>query len=351
MSELVRSQIGSIGVVLVNCNVWPDTHECLESLSRCRGALHSVVVVDNASSENRIDEFRINHPDVHWIRSETNTGWSGGNNIGIKHFLDPKNATDAIFLLNNDTVVDPRIFEYMQEAFDQGYDLIGPVINDYQQRHEIQTQGVAFNLKNKPMEFFTEIPTPINEKNLEVSVVDIINGCAVAIRRDVFEQIGLIDNRFFLICEESDFCLRAKQFGFACGVLHKSLVWHKHSVTFARAGKPLQRYYSVRNLSLLLSKHQSVPGRKSWLSSRIAYLRHTYHLYCHEVEMANRPGALAVTQGLFDASLGRFGPRKIGESLGGQSVAFIFESMRMVSSKWALFRKTNSTIDGSNPGR
>ena len=67
--------------------------------------------------------------------------------------------------------------------------------------------------------------------------------------------------------------------------------------------------------------------------------------------MANRPGALAVTQGLFDASLGRFGPRKIGESLGGQSVAFIFESMRMVSSKWALFRKTNSTIDGSNPGR
>ena len=57
------------------------------------------------------------------------------------------------------------------------------------------------------------------------------------IRAEVFERIGLIDERFFLIHEESDFCLRARQAGFRCGVLGEALVWHKGSSSFKRTGK------------------------------------------------------------------------------------------------------------------
>jgi len=132
----------------------------------------------------------------------------------------------------------------------------------------------------------------------------------VAISRRVFDSIGLIDERFFLICEESDFCLRASRAGFRIGVLAETLVWHKHSVSFARAGKPLQRYYGTRNLGLLLRKHPTGPGRKGRVRSRIEFYRLAYHMYCHEREMNNRVGARAVIDGLVDHLCRRYGKQR-----------------------------------------
>ncbi len=150
---------------------------------------------------------------------------------------------------------------------------------------------------------------------------DIVNGCAVMIRRNVFESIGLIDERFFLICEESDFCLRALEAGFRCGVIGETLVWHKHSVSFAKSGKPLQRYYGARNLGLLLQKHPGGQGRKSVLRGSLAYLRHLYHLFSHEQERGNATGARAICDGLTDHLLRRYGVRHesrgVSRCLGG----------------------------------
>ena len=67
--------------------------------------------------------------------------------------------------------------------------------------------------------------------------VDIVNGCCMMVRADVFRRVGLIDDRFFLIHEEADFCLRVLRAGFRCGVLAEGLVWHKGSSTFKRSGK------------------------------------------------------------------------------------------------------------------
>ncbi len=88
-----------------------------------------------------------------------------------------------------------------------------------------------------------------------ITDVDIVNGCCMMVRAEVLARVGLIDERFFLIHEESDFCLRARQAGFKCGVMAEALVWHKGSSSFKRSGKRWQRYYDARNLYLLLSKH------------------------------------------------------------------------------------------------
>jgi GT2 family glycosyltransferase len=333
----MESKVMRFGVVLVNYNGWEDTRECLDSLLRCTDSHHKrIVVVENASSGNRLDEFRILYPSVDWVGSEVNTGWSGGNNLGIRFFLENAPDLDFIFLLNNDTIVSEDIFEVLTQGFEQGYEIVGPVINEYKTPEIIQTQGVVFNQKNRPMEFFSVIETPIDENTIRVTSVDIVNGCAVCIRREVFERIGLIDDRFFLICEESDFCLRAIEAGFRCGVIHRTGVWHKHSVTFAKAGKPIQRYYSTRNLLLLISKHPHREGRRGWFSSRILWLKMAYYLYCTEQERSNHAGAQAVCMGLADGLTGRYGRSGLESSWLSGIFSELFEVLR-----WTVLRFRN----------
>jgi GT2 family glycosyltransferase len=335
-SEKSFENTARFGIVLVNYNGWDDTIECLESLARC-DPKPEVVVVDNASVEDRSKEVLDRFPSTHWVTSRENMGWSGGNNLGIRFFLDRDTCPGVIFLLNNDTRVAADIIQVLSEALEQEYDVVGPVINEYSEPEVIQTQGTAFNRKNQWLNFFSVIPTPIDNERITVTPVDIVNGCAVAIRREVFDRIGLIDERFFLICEESDFCLRAIEAGFRCGVVHRSLVWHKHSVTFAKAGKPIQRYYSIRNLLLLIKKHPQGEGRRGSFSSIILWLRMAYYHYCTEQERSNIAGAQAVCMGIADGLTGRYGRSSLESSWLSAVFSNLFYALRWIVSQYRNF--------------
>jgi GT2 family glycosyltransferase len=315
----------NIAIVLVNFNGLSDTIECLESIAQIDDGQLQTIVVDNASTSNDAEFIAEKFDWVTTIASPENTGWSGGNNLGIRQALTPHvqpvgvrrwmptaqpiQPADVVFLLNNDTVVDASITQKLRFAVKAGYDIVGPVINEYSEREVVQTEGIRFNPREST-EFFERIFVDLAQPE-SITPVDIVNGCAVAITRAVFEAIGLVDERFFLIGEESDFCLRAQAAGFRLGVLHQSLVFHKHSVSFQRAGKPLQRYYGIRNLWVLVNRHSGVNGRRGHWASRLAYFRHAYHLYCHEREMDNQMGASAVAIGVADALRSRFGAQPI----------------------------------------
>src|SRR5204863_3144494 len=114
----------------------------------------------------------------------------------------------------------------------------------------VMTDGCVFNAPGYEG-FFQRRPVPLAPGALpRVTEVDIVNGCCMMIAAPVFRRVGLVDERFFLIHEESDFCLRARRAGFRCGVLGEVLVWHKGSSSFKRTGRQTQRYYDARNLYL-----------------------------------------------------------------------------------------------------
>jgi hypothetical protein len=210
--------------------------------------------------------------------------------------------------LNNDTTVAPNLVERLLAAFaaHPRFGVIGPVIRYMDEPDAVMTDGVRFNPPGYPG-FFQRSPVP--ERAAEppaVDETDIVNGCCMMVRADVFRRVGLIDDRFFLVHEEADFCLRTKRAGFACGVLAEALVWHKGSTSFKRAGKRWQRYYDTRNLARLLAKHRRATGR-GLLSSYATYLRYVYHRYCHEREAAQPDAADAVLEGLIDAGTRRYG--------------------------------------------
>jgi GT2 family glycosyltransferase len=298
-------------IVLLNYNGLADTIRCLRSLKAAGPP--PAVVVDNASAEDPSAVLRSEFPWCSVVPNSVNGGWAGGNNVGIRYALE--RGAELIVLLNNDTVISPDFVPRLTAAATAypDYGVLGPVIRFMDPPHEVQTDGCMFN-DPACSGFFHRMPVELISASIpEVTEVDIVNGCCMMVRAEVFRHIGLIDERFFLIHEESDFCLRARRAGFCCGVLGEALVWHKGSSSFRRAGNRWQRYYDARNLYLLLSKHAATHRRgRGTLRSLWEYLKYTYHRYAIEREAGHADSADAVVEGVYDALLRRFGPFRAG---------------------------------------
>jgi GT2 family glycosyltransferase len=323
------SRFPTLWIVAVNFNGLEDTRKCLNSLAAISSPLVSTVVVDNASVEDPTPSLRAEFPWAHLVRNPVNGGWAGGNNVGINYAL--QRGADQVVLLNNDTIVSPDFARRLLAAATAHPDfgVLGPIINFMDEPEKVMTDGCLFNRRGYPG-FFQRLPVPLSQADPPaVTEVDIVNGCCMMIGRRVFERIGLIDARFFLIHEETDFCLRAQQGGFRCGVLGDVLVWHKGSSSFKRSGKPWQRYYDARNLRLLLKKHRSTKpsGRGPW-SSRLQYLKHVYFRYSVEREEGHSDAADAVLEGVCDALAGRFGPYTPGPRPAVPLLRTVFELRR-----------------------
>ena len=310
-----------VWIVPVNFNGLEDTRKCLRSLAALTSPA-SVVVVDNASNEDPTATLKREFPAVHLIRNPVNAGWSGGNNAGIRFAL--ARGADFILLLNNDTTVHPELIARLLAAANAHPEcgIIGPVIRYMDEPELAMTDGTRFNRPGYSG-FFQRQPVP--EREGVVEETDIVNGCCMMVRAAVFERIGLIDDRFFLIHEEADFCLRSREAGWSCGILAEGLVWHKGSSAFKRSGKRWQRYYDTRNLGLLLAKHRT---ERSKLSSYSHYLRYAYHRYCHERDEGHSDAAVAVLEGLADAATRRYGPYEKRSRWSVPALHFVFELAR-----------------------
>ena len=114
-----------VAVIIVNWNGWRDTTECIHSLKNLDYDNFRIIVVDNCSSDDSVQEISRQHPDVTLIQAPRNLGFAGGNNLGILHALEanPK----YLWLLNNDTVVVPHALRALIELADShpGYHFYG----------------------------------------------------------------------------------------------------------------------------------------------------------------------------------------------------------------------------------
>jgi GT2 family glycosyltransferase len=94
-------------VILVNYKSSTDTLAAIASIKKCKDQPY-IIVVDNGSPQTVISELRANAPEVDLLEAGSNIGFSAGNNLGIKHAL--RLGAQVIYLLNNDTLVDPNLF-------------------------------------------------------------------------------------------------------------------------------------------------------------------------------------------------------------------------------------------------
>lgn len=230
-------------IILVNWNGKKDTLECLTSLKSVR-CPHTTVVVDNGSTDDSIESIRREFPDVPIFETGENLGFAGGNNVALKFAL--KKGFEWILLLNNDTVVDPNFLGAFLEAAEQSKaKILGAKIFTYDEKNTIDHLGGMWN---------PNIGEFVSLKEDKMQKVDYVCGAALFMHRSVPEQIGLLEPRFFLFWEETDFCCRARRRGFEVWTAPKAKVWHKISSSFT-GGKPQMHYFWWRSRLLWMSRN------------------------------------------------------------------------------------------------
>lgn len=297
-----------VAVVVLNFNGLDDTIKCLYSLKPLTEQGHEIILVDNGSGVDPEVPARDVLPALTYLRNAQNLGYAGGNNTGIRYALDK--GAEFVLVLNNDTVVAPSIVDELLAAFAAHPELgiVGPIVNFMDEQHVVMTDGVAFN-PGPGTEFFKRIIVPPSAAHPSAVPVDIVNGCCMMIRSDVLRQVGLFDEQFFIVHEESDLCLKAGRAGFGCAVFSRTLVWHKGSSAFERSGRQLQRYFDARNLFYLIRRHAGRVGRSRGFAATLPhYLKYCFYRFDVELDAGKPAAARAVVEGAADALAGRVGP-------------------------------------------
>lgn len=248
------SQEPFVVVVIVSMNRCDDTLACLHSLRNSTYRNYGVIVLDVSSGAQSIKAIRQGCTEVKTIELIENRGYAGNNNIGIEAALAA--AADWVLLLNDDTLVGPDCLSRLVEAAEQDprIGFVGPMVYHYDEPRRIQSAG------GKLAAFWRSAHLGQNEEDRgqfrEPHAVEWISGCGIMARRALIEQIGVLDERYFLYWEETEWCIRARRRGWRVIHVPQAKLWHK-GVQRDYRPSPSVTYYATRNRLLTLAKHRA----------------------------------------------------------------------------------------------
>lgn len=248
-----------ISIITVNYNGYKVTAELLDSLKRANFS-GEIIVVDNGSTTDEAAMLKVSYPETTAIRSERNLGFAGGNNLGIK-----ASRGNIVMLLNNDTTV--------TDGFDKGIELffkehpmagvVSPKICFEYAPDIIQFAGYTplskVTLRNHLIGFReTDIGQYDHPKQTPYA-----HGAAMALRRRVIKDVGLMPECYFLYYEELDWCSKIARSGWQIWYTPNVVVYHKESWSTGK-NSPLKVYYQTRNR--LLFARRNLHGVSKYLS-------------------------------------------------------------------------------------
>jgi len=315
-----------LAIVILNYNGYKDTIACVESV--CSGApgSYGVIVVDNLSLDDSVAKLKrwmqnylppltesswsgmlktstINdgqacaRPGITLLEAQNNSGFSGGNNLGIRYALEL--GATWILLLNNDTIVGCDALERLVKGAEgAGAHLAGGAVYENADASKAWYLGGKFSWwGDKDLKYMRK-----GAREAQGAIeTDWITGCCMLVRREVFERIGLLDENSFLYCEDADFCRRAARVGFRRILVLGSKIYHKVGRS-AGVGSALAQYHFTRSRVYFHGKHYSLPAHASFLFifSLSRWLKGCCWL------LQGRPDlARAMLRGLWDGMLGK----------------------------------------------
>jgi len=263
-------------VSLLNFNGKQNTLACLkslESISRDDFEL-TVIVVDNASKGGFDLEAKTgNGMSLIVIKNDKNLGFSGGHNVAIKYALE--NGADYILILNNDTYVDKNFLSQLLEVsrIDQNIGILCPKIyfapgaEFHKDRYSKNELGRVFWYAGGRMDwanvggYHRGVDEVDKGQYNKIEETEIATGCCMLVKKEVFEKVGLLDDKYFLYYEDSDLNMRAKDSNFKIMYVPNSIIWHKNAESSGGSGSVLQDYYITRNRLLFGFKYAPIRAK------------------------------------------------------------------------------------------
>lgn len=278
--SLVTSERSSVSprvaIVVLNWNGWLDSIECLESILRSTRPFHRVIVCDNGSTDESLihlkkwaiekaiafAEYDPKETTVHgdpesllvFVQIPENLGYAGGNNVGIRYALEQL-SVDYVWILNNDTVVDPEALRRLVDLADSDSSIgvIGAKLINYWDRAKIQALGGGLISRSGRDTQLGRDCASHPQENDQIDL-DHVVGASMFVRAEAIRSVGYIDERFFLFREETDWCIKMRQSKWRLLYCPTAHVWHKEGASLG-SECALRDYYAIRNMFFLVQKH------------------------------------------------------------------------------------------------
>jgi len=289
-------------VLVLNWNGVADTLALLATLERCRapeGWSVRILVVDNGSSDGSVAKIRAAFPAVGILALPENRRFAGGNNAGLERAL--AEGADAVMLLNNDTEADPALLERLVLALEQnpGAGAAAPLIYFGAPSQRIWYAGGRCDvaLGHASHRGLRDVD---RGQYRSVERTAYLTGCCLLARREVWEAVGLLDDRYYIYAEDADWCLRARAAGYRLLFVPTARLWHKVSASSGVAS-PWRIYHKVRAGLTLCHRHARGLGRLAWLPASLA----AHAAMAAKLLLQGHPAAAAaVPRALADAARG-----------------------------------------------
>jgi GT2 family glycosyltransferase len=293
-----------VGVVVLNWRRPREILTCLASVGAQDYPSFEIVVVDNGSANGSVSSIRRQCPAAWVIENGRNLGFAAGSNRGIDFLV--RRGVDYVLLLNDDATCDKellsRLIAHAEAEPDIG--ILGPTIFYADAPGNViwSAGGIVDRLgRSRHLRVGESVDGPAPPAR----DVDYVTGCAILIRRDVIEKVGMLDERFFAYWEEVEWCARARAAGFRVVQLPDARVWHGMQQVERETSRVYQ-YLMTRNRLLFV---ECVEGRRpAVVLAGLEILRTALAWSVKPRHRAMRPYVGVLLRALRDYTLRRFGP-------------------------------------------
>ena len=310
-----------VSIIILNWNGWKDTVECLESVYQITYPNYDVIVADNGSENDSIEQIKnyaegkleitskfftssMENKPLHYIeysrkeaeagggreievvnllsqqkliliKNGANYGFAEGNNIAIRYALKVLNPK-YVLLLNNDTVVDRAFLNELITVAESSEEIgcVGP--KTYYYDYFGQADVISFAGGKFAMWRGKSIHIGLKEVDRgqydTVTNVGYVEGSCLLARRKALEAVGLLDPAYYLYWEEADWCMRAQKAGFKLLYVPKGKIWHKVSASSRPNTNPMIDYYFTRNRSWFIMHNGTALEKLGYLVYLVFFL-------------------------------------------------------------------------------
>jgi GT2 family glycosyltransferase len=215
----------------------------------CRARLHDDFISVAAEEAERMTLLQ----KVVLLKSNENLGFAGGNNLAIRIAI--MKGFKYVWLINNDTVHEANSLSalVLTAESDRKAGMITSKVLYFASPDVIESMGSKLFI---PFGIFRHIGRGMKSSSVSPAPfeVPLVYGCSFLVREQMIRDVGLMDERFFLLIEEGDWSLRARRRGWKIYASPASAVWHKVSLSIGQRSEAFF-YYVTRNTLLFMRKH------------------------------------------------------------------------------------------------
>ncbi|MEM9952376.1 MAG: glycosyltransferase family 2 protein [Chloroflexota bacterium] len=299
-------------ISILNWNNAESTIQCVQSLHSLQNVNYSIVVIDNGSEDNSVNELRKIFPDLLIHLAGENLGFAAGHELAIRHLKE--DDYHYLWIINNDTIVEPNSLINLLKAVDELGDNALYSSIPFRQRDD---DTIAFYSKylltptypkNTLHDYLPITMTELFGYEKSPKEVSALPGSCLLIPRAVIESYGFMSHDYFLYGEEIDYCFRLKGLDIPSYLVPTSYIYHEGEGSTKASSRlgDVVRYYRTRNVILKNMRFDTwfITLMSIFFNTRLAIFTILMSIFSRNKDIAT---GIMIFRGVLDAIVGNLG--------------------------------------------